>query len=136
MPLGNVLGEFTGKVMSVRHSDLGGGQVRLELDLTGETTGQARGQFFSTMVVEITPGHPAPYSLTGVILAASGAVMRVSVRGVGMRTGEGHKMRYRGASCSTSDDPTLAALNNVITAIEFETDPATMTVKGAVCEWQ
>jgi hypothetical protein len=62
--------------------------------------------------------------------------MRVSVRGVGMRTGEGHKMRYRGASCSTSDDPTLAALNNVITAIEFETDPATMTVKGAVCEWQ
>jgi len=136
MPLGNVLGEFTGKVMSVSQSELGGGQRRIEVNLAGETTGQVRGQFFSTMVVEGTPGRPATYTLTGVVLAASGAVMQISGRGVGMRTGEGHKIRYRGAGCATSDDPTLAALNNVITAAEFEADPVTQTIKGAVCEWK
>ncbi len=39
MPLGNVLGEFVGKVTSVRISELGGGQRRLEIDSTGEARG-------------------------------------------------------------------------------------------------
>jgi hypothetical protein len=136
MPLGNVIGEFTGKIMSVRQTDLGGGQVRVELDAAGETSGQVSGQFFSTMVVEGTPGRPATYSSTGTLLAASGAVMRVFGRGVGIRTGEGHKVRCRGSGCASTDDPKLAALNTMLTAVEFEIDPATMTVKGAVCEWK
>lgn len=136
MPLGNVLGEFVGKAMSVRISDLGGGQRRTEGDFTGEAKGQIPGQFFSTMIVEGVPGQPVTYSYTGTLLAASGAVMRFSGRGVGIRTGEGHKVRYRGSGCSITDDPKLAAFNNILAAVEFEIDPATLTIKGATCEWK
>jgi hypothetical protein len=136
MPLGNVLGEFVGKATSVRISDLGGGQRRLEIDSTGEAKGQVSGQIFGTMVVEGMPGHAVTYSITGAILAASGAVVRFSGRGVGARTGEGHKVRYRGAACYATDDPNLTALNSLLGAAEFEIDPATMSIKGAVCEWK
>lgn len=136
MPLGNVLGEFVGKVMSARITDLGGGQRRLELDSTGEAKGQVPGQIFSTMVVEGVIGHPVTYAITGTLLAASGAVVRFSGRGVGMRTGEGHKARYRGAACYATDDPKLAAYNSLLGGVEFEVDPATMSIKGVVCEWK
>jgi hypothetical protein len=48
-----------------------------------------------------------------------------------MRTGGGHKIRYRGATWLATDDPKRAAFNNVITAVEFKADLATMTIKGA-----
>ena len=136
MPLGNVLGEFVGKVTSARISDLGGGQRRLALDSTGEAKGQAPGQLFSTMVIDGVPGRPVTYAITGTLLAASGAVVRFSGRGVGMRTGEGHKARYRGAACYDTDDPQLAAYNSILGGVEFEIDPTTMAIKGAVCEWK
>ena len=136
MPLGNVLGEFVGKATSVRITDLGGGQRRLEIDSTGEAKGQVPGQIFSTMTVEGVPGHPVTYSITGALLAASGAVVQFSGSGVGIRTGEGHKVRYRGAACYATTDPALAAFNSLLGGVEFEIDPATMTIKGAVCEWK
>ncbi len=136
MPLGNVLGEFVGKATSVRITDLGGGQRRLEIDSTGEAKGQVPGQIFSTMTVEGVPGHPVTYAITGALLAASGAVVQFSGRGVGIRTGEGHKVRYRGAACYATADPNLAAFNSLLGGVEFEIDPATMTIKGAVCEWK
>src|SRR5215510_3847289 len=136
MPLGNVLGEFTAKAMSVRISELGGGQRRVEADFSGEATGQVPGQVLFTMTTEGTPGQPVTYSYTGVALAAAGAVVRFSGRGVGIRTGEGHKARYRGAVCFATDDPKLVAFNSLLAAVEFEIDPTTLTVKGAYCEWK
>lgn len=65
-----------------------------------------------------------------------GAVVQVSGRGVGIRTGEGHKVRYRGAGCFATDDPKLAAFNGLLAAAEFEIDPATMTIKGTAYEWK
>jgi hypothetical protein len=91
MPLGNVLGEVVAKVTSVRISDLGGGQRRLEIDSTGEVKGQVPGQGFATMIVEGITGQTVTYTTTATVLAASGAVVRMSGRGVGIRTGEGHK---------------------------------------------
>lgn len=136
MPLGNVLGEVVAKVTSVRISDLGGGQRRIEIDSTGEVKGQVPGQGFATMIIEGIPGHAVTYTTTGTILAASGAVVRVSGRGVGIRTSEGHKVRYRGSSCFATDDPKLAAFNGLLAAAEFEVDPATMTIKGTAYEWK
>jgi len=138
MPLGNELGEFAGKIMSVRQTDLGSGQLRVELDATGEAMGQVPGQWFSTMVIEVTPGRPSPYSYTVTQLLKSGGVLRLSGRGVGVRTGDGHKVRFRGSACLAmpSEDPQLAAFNNMISAVEFEVDLAAMTVKGVSCEWR
>src|SRR5712691_7278272 len=138
MPLGNVLGEFTLKVMSVRHTDIGGGQVRLEVDLVGEGTGQLPGQHVGTLTATVgsDPNRPNPWSYIGTLLATSGAVVRVSGQGIGVRTGEGHKVRDRGAACYATDDPKMAAINNLIAAVEFEADPGTMTIKGTICEWK
>jgi len=136
MPFGNVLGEVTAKITSVRISELGGGQRRLEIDSTGEVKGQVPGQAFATMIVEGVPGHAVTWTSTGTILAASGAVVRTSGRGVGIRTGEGHKVRYRGGACFATDDPKLAAFNGILAAVEFEIDPATMTSKGTAYEWK
>ena len=136
MPFGNALGEVVAKVTSVRITDLGGGQRRLEVDSTGEVKGQVPGQGFATMVVEGITGATVTYTSTGTILAASGAVVRMSGRGVGIRTGEGHKMRYRGAACYTTDDPKFAAFNGLLGAVEFEMDPTAMTIKGTAYEWK
>jgi hypothetical protein len=138
MPLGNVLGEFVLKAMSVRHTEIGGGQVRIDIDLAGEGTGQVAGQNIGTLAVVVGSSStlPAPWTYTGTLLAASGAVVRVTGQGAGVRTGEGHKVRYRGVGCYTSDDTKLSAFNNLIAAVEFEADPATMTIKGASCEWK
>src|SRR5262249_53098324 len=131
------LGEFTAKIMSIRQTDLEGGQVRIELDTVGEGTGQGLGQVISTMVMTAgAPGRPSPFTGTGTLLAASGAVVRWSSCGVGRRTGEGHKVRSRGVGSYATDDPNLAAFNRIIAAGEFEVDPVAMTVKGAVWEWE
>jgi hypothetical protein len=136
MPFGAVLGEVVAKVTSVRVSELGGGQRRTEIDSTGEVKGQVPGQGFSTLIIEGMPGHAATYTTTATLLAASGTVVRMSGRGVAIRTGEGHKLRCRGAACYATDDPKLAAFNNLLGAAEFEIDPATMTIKGTAYEWK
>ena len=137
MPLGNVLGEFTYNAMSVKQTDLGGGRAQIEVNLSGESTGQIPGRLLATMVIEGSgPGRPSTYSVTGVLLGTSGSVVRFSSSGIGMRTGEGHKSRYRGTVSYATEDPQLAAFNTMLAATEFEADPITLTVKGAVCEWK
>jgi hypothetical protein len=88
------------------------------------------------MTVEGSRGRPVTYSITGAILATSGAVVQLTGRRVGIRTGEGHKVRYRGSAHYATDEPTLVAFNSLLTAAEFEIDPATGTVSGAVYEWK
>jgi hypothetical protein len=138
MSLGTVLGEFQAKATTVRQTDLGGGQVRFEIDLAGESSGRVPGQSIGTMTVTAgdDPTRPNPWSYTGMLLAKSGAVVRVSGWGVGMRTGQGHQGRYRGAVCYTTDDATLAEFNGLIAAVESEADPATMLLKGITYEWK
>jgi hypothetical protein len=136
MPLGTVLGEAISKITSVRIIDVGSGQQRTEIDAIGEIKGEVPGQGFSTAVFEGVPGHPATWAGTGRILTTSGAVVRTSSRGIAVRTGEGHKIRCRGAFSLATEDPKLAAFNNLIGAIEFEVDPVAMTLTGIACEWK
>ena len=137
MALGKVLGEYVLKAMSVRQSSIGGDRRRLEVDFAGEGSGELPGQNIGTLVVETTGdiSRPNTWTYTGVLLAKSGAVVQVSGSGIAIRTGEAHKARYRGTVSYHTDDPKLASFNHVIAAIEAETDPATMTLKGANCEW-
>jgi hypothetical protein len=138
MSLGTVLGEFQAKATTIRQTDMGGGQVRFEIDLAGESSGRVPGQNIGTMTVTAgsDPTRPSPWSYTGTLLAQSGAVVRVSGWGVGMRTGQGHKVRYRGAVCYATDDPKLAEFNGMIAAVESEADPATMLLTGTTHEWK
>jgi hypothetical protein len=138
MSLGTVLGEIRLKAMSVRQTDLGGGQVRVDIDLAGESSGRVPGQTFGTMTVTAgsDANRPNPWSYTGTLLAKSGAVVRISGWGVGMRTGQGHQGRYRGAVCYSTDDPKLAEFNGMIAAVETEADPATMLLTGTTYEWK
>ena len=134
MPLGNVLGAFAAKVSSLRISDLDGSQKRLEFDPTDETKGRVPGQIRSRMAIDGVIDCPVPCAITGTLLAASGAVVHFAGRGVGMLRGEGHEARYRGAACCSTDDSSLTAFNSVLGGVEFEIDPATMAIQGAVCE--
>jgi hypothetical protein len=139
MPLGNSLGEFVFKVLSVRQSDLGGDQRRIEGDYGGEVTGEAPGNHFGTLTVIVgsdDPTKPNPWTYTGTTLAHSGAVVGVSGSGIGQRTGEGHRVRLRGVARYSTADPKLSMLNHLIAAIEADLDPATMTLKGSACEWK
>ena len=137
MPLAEGLGEFVLKAMSVRHTDIGGGQVRLEIDLAGESKGQISGQDFGTLTVIMgDPMWPAPWTYIGRTLTTSGSIVRVSGQGLSVRTGDGHKARYRGTARQMTDDPKLAELNGTIMAVEAEADPSTLTLKGASCIWK
>jgi hypothetical protein len=137
MPLAESMGEFQLKATSVKPIDIGGGQTRVEFTLAGEVTGDVPGQHFGTLIVTAGAiGRPNPWSYTGATLTSSGSVVRISGQGLGIRTGDGHKSRYRGTTCSSTDDPKLSDFNNVIGAVEFEADPATQMFKGAACVWK
>jgi hypothetical protein len=137
MALGKVLGEFVLKAMSVRQSSLGGDRRRVEVDLAGESSGEVPGQNIGTLAVDTTGDNsrPATWTYTGVLLAKSGAVVQISGSGVGIRTGQGHKARYRGSATYYTDDDNLASFNSVLGAVESEADPATMTLKGTTYAW-
>ena len=138
MPLGNVVGEVNSKVTSVKVHDLGGGATRIEMDVTGEETGQAAGQHFGTLCVTANAplGSPLPYNYTGVTLTKSGAVVNMSGVGYAIVTAQGgFKGRYLGTVRFTTDDPNLAAMNKVVVATDSVFDPAAMTIKGTASEW-
>ena len=132
MPLGNVLGEFTSKITSLKQTELSGGQIRVEMDMVGEGTGQNPGKNIASMVAEVTQGQPSPFSVTGFIMPASGTPTRFSAWGIGANGEESHQVRLRGAVRYMGDDPNTATL---IGAVEAEIDLKEMTVKGAICEW-
>jgi len=137
MPLGEGIAEFQLKMTSVKPIDLGGGQTRLEITYAGEVTGDVPGQHFGTMTATVgAPGLPFPWTYLGATLTPSGSIVRVSAQGIGIRTGDGHKVRYRGTVSMSTDDPKLANFNNVIAATEAEADPATQLLKGANCVWK
>ena len=132
MPLGNVLGEFSANITSLKQTELSGGQIRVEIDSVGESTGQLPGKNIASMVAEVTQGQPNPFSVTGFVMPASGAPTRFSAWGIGVGGEESHKVRLRGAVRYLGDDPNTATL---IGAVEAEIDLKEMTVKGALCEW-
>jgi len=137
MPLAEAILEFQLKTTSVKPIDLGGGQTQLEITYTGEVTGDTPGQQFGTLTVTISAiDQPNPWTWHGGTLTNSGSVVRVSGQGLSIRTGDGHKVRYRGTVCYSTDDPKLANLNNVIAAVEAEADPMTGLLKGAACVWK
>jgi hypothetical protein len=139
MPLEEVLGEVAAKVTSVRYSEIGGGQTKVEVDVAGEAKGMAPGHVAGTFTI-IRSGsdsaRPAPWTFVGRNFLASGAVAMASGHGLCVRTGEGHKIRFRGAMCATNDDPKLSQFNNMIAAVEAEADPLTGTFTGANCIWK
>jgi hypothetical protein len=137
MPLAESLGEFSFKATSLKPTDLGGGQTKVEITFAGEVAGQVPGQHFGTLTVTAgAPGLPSPWTYLGATLTKSGSIVRISGQGHGIRTGDGHKIRYRGSGNYFSDDPKLADLNHMITAVESEFDPATLVLKGAACVWK
>jgi hypothetical protein len=137
MPLAESIVEYQLKTTSIKPIDLGGGQIRIETTLAGEVTGDVPGQNFGTLTVTVNAiGRPNPWSYVGATLTTSGSVVRISGQGLAIRTGEGHRTRYRGAVCYSTDDPKLADFNNVIAAVEFEIDPITQLMKGAACVWK
>jgi hypothetical protein len=141
MPFGNSMGSGQMKQMSVRQTDLGGGQVRVEADYAGEVTGQAAGNHYGTYTVIINenddPSRPIPYTYVGATLLPSGATLGTTGSGFVVRTGKGHNMRFRGVlRTSSSKDPKLAELNNLIVALESEFDATTNTLKAEACDWK
>jgi hypothetical protein len=132
MPLGNVLGEFTAKITSLKQTELSGGQIKIEMNTVGEGTGQIPGRTMATLVAEVTPGKPSPFHVTGVVMPASGAPTRFSAWGIGVGGVASHQVRLRGAMRYLGDDPKTATL---IAAVEAEIDLKELTIKGAGCEW-
>lgn len=138
MPLGEVLAEVAAKVTSVRHSDIGGGQTKIEVDMAGEVKGMVTGHTAGTFCVirGSDQARPAPWTYVGRVFLASGHVASVTGQGFAVRTGQGHKIRFRGTMCGTNDDPKLAELNSAISAFEAEADPLTGTMTGGNCFWK
>ncbi len=125
------------KIPAIKQTDLGGDRRRVEVDFAGESSGETPGQNIGTLVFEAVgdPARPSTWTYTGVLLAKSGAVVQIASNGISIRTGQGHKARYRGVARYHTDDPKLASFNQIIAGVEAEADPATMTLKGATCEW-
>jgi hypothetical protein len=139
MPWGKSIGAFVGKAVSIRHGDIGDGQMKVETDLAGEATGTAPGNHYGTLTLVIGRDgltNPVPFSYAGTTLMSSGGVVGTTQSGVVQHTGEGHKVRYRGVARFVTADPKLAAVNSLVFAVETEIDGATMGVKAEGYEWK
>jgi hypothetical protein len=141
MPLDKSLGgSSVHKLMSTRQTDLGGGKVRVDLDYVGEVGGEQPGKHYGTYTLVVENGNvasPIPYTYIGATLLTSGGSLGNTGSGFAQGTGVGHKMRVRGVMrYEPTTDLKLAALSNLIMAIEAEIDPATDTVKGEGWEWK
>jgi hypothetical protein len=139
MPLGKVLGEYVLKATSTKFEELGGGQLRVEISYAGEGAGEIPGHNIGTLtfIADVDdPSLPAEWKYLGALLTTSGSVVKVSGSGFRIRTGDGHKARYRGTVRYSTTDPKLSEFNKIIVAVECEADPTTMILKGAACEWK
>jgi len=141
MSLGNNIAEFVLKMTSVRQTDLGGGQRRLEVDYAGEVSGPVAGNHYGTLAAVFNenddPARPNHFSWTGTTLTESGAIVNISAWGLSQGTWhKGDSLRLRSIGRLTSTDSALAAYNNQMVAFEGEFDPATGTLKGAGLEWK
>jgi hypothetical protein len=110
MPFGNSLGEFSFKAMSVKQIDVGGGQLRIEIDYKGEVSGEGAGSHYGTLSLVATndPDRPMPWSYVGSTLATTGAAVGVIASGMALRTGQGQKLRLRGVARYSTTDTRLA----------------------------
>ena len=139
MPLGEVFAEVTAKVTSVKYSDHGVGQTKIEVNVAGEVKGTVTGHTGGTFTVIRTGNdmtRAAPWTYIGRVLLASGHIASVTGQGLVIGTGQGHKIRFRGSMCGTNDDPKLSQLNSMISAFEAEADPIAGTLTGANCFWR
>jgi hypothetical protein len=137
MPFGESLGEFILKATSVRTIPLGADQTRTEVDFVGDVKGEVTGRHFGTLLSYPTDlKRPYAWTYNGRTLADSGAVVRVTGEGTAIRSGDGHKIRFRGAQRFLTDDPKLSEFNQAVGAIEAEADPMTMTLTGVSCIWK
>jgi hypothetical protein len=138
MPLGEVFAEAVSNVTSVRYTDIGGGQTKIEIDVRGEVKGRVNGVTSGTFSVirGSDPAKPGSWTYVGRAFLASGAIVAVSGQGLSARTGDGQKVCFRGSMTGNNDDPKLAELNNIIAAFEGEADPMTGVFTGANCVWK
>src|ERR1700722_4643815 len=98
MPLAESTGEILLKATSVRHVPLDGGHVRIGVDFSGEAKGDVPGHHIGTLVsFPLDPALPYAWSYLGTTLAHSGSLIRIIGEGSAVRTGDGHKIRFRGA---------------------------------------
>jgi hypothetical protein len=137
MSLGNSVGAIAGKVVSIRQSDLGGGQIRFESDIVAEGTGTAPGKHYGTLSAVVGSDgftKPVPFSYTGSSATPSGATLSIFESGFTQQIG--NKMRYRGVARFSTTDPKLSAVNSLIVAAETEIDMETLEVKGEGYEWK
>ena len=141
MPFGKSMGSAQMKLMAVRQTDRGGGQVHLEADYVGDVTGEAAGNHYATFTMSVNenddPARPIPFTYIGTTLLTSGATQAATGSGFAARTGKGHNARLRGLlRSSPNKDPKLAEVNNMIVAVEWEYDAATNMMKAEGCEWK
>lgn len=136
MPLGEVIGAFTLKATSVKIHPATGDRTKFEVNFMGEVTGRLAGQGFGTYTFKGVAGGAGTWLYAGSILTTTGATIVVSGQGIAVPAGVGHRSRIRGTASYSSSSPDLASLNGLIGAVEGEGDPATLTLKGAVCEWK
>ena len=111
--------------------------IRIEVDFTGDVKGLFPGRHFGTLIsYPIHPARPYAWSYSGSTLGDNGAVVRVTGDGTAIRTGDGHKIRFRGTERLLTNAPALAELNQAIVALEAEANPLTMTIAGAAYMWK
>jgi hypothetical protein len=121
--LGELIGQCTGKVTGIRVLPTEGQYARLEVSLQGQ--GALLGQpitDFGTYVQTVRPGGVLQGEAHNVMITANGEVADWFGGGVGRPTGPGFKSTYGVYGRFDAAPDTLARLETVATAIEYEVE--------------
>ncbi len=133
--IGDVIGEFTGKVTGKRLVRCHGGELKLERTI------ESKGKIFGTEVTFLATVKMKERPEGGMYAEGNGVMMtmtgdKVILHGSGISTSmKGGTMSQRGIRYAQTKSPAFSRLNNVGLVFEIEVMPDG-TVKDKMWEWK
>jgi hypothetical protein len=137
MALGKLVGEFKGKVTSVKVQPFdGSGQgVRQEVYLTAELSGRIPGTEVATVYATTAPDGTGTSRAYGIITTSDGEAITVEAFGIGSPpTSNGSK--FRGIAYLRTNSQKYSWVNTTPMAYEGELNTAQTEASATLCEWK
>ena len=137
MALGELLGEYRGKITSMKvlpFEDCGQG-VKYEVTQVADLNGRLNGHGIGSNYVQQAADGISTTKFYGIFTTTEGETLLAESGGMSVPIAPG-RVRFRTTTIFKTTSPRLNWLNTTVVAFEGEGDFSTMEVLGKLYEWQ
>jgi hypothetical protein len=136
MALGELLGEYRGKITSVKvlpFESMGQG-IKYEVTQVAELSGRLSGRAIGSNYVQVAADGTSTTRFYGVLTTTDGGTILMESGGMSVPLAPG-RVKFRTTVTLKSTSPNLTWVNTTPMAFEGEGDFSTMEVVGKLYEW-